>query len=373
VVGGKVYVGSLDTNLYCLDADDGNVDWTYKTEGYITSSPAVVDGAVYIISQEPDSGALYKLEAANGSLIWKKALPYQKEFMGGTDMHASPTVADGMVFAASNTKEYYGINAESGNIEWTYRNEAASEFIVCSPVYKDGKLFIVDHFAIVCLDAKNGNAVWSNYLGEELYVSPSYADGKLYVITDQRSVYVLNATNGEKLASFGTSSNSYSSPAIYEGRVYVGNNDWNVYCLAESPPIESNFAIEFTKPKFALGESVNGVGYLAPSYPNQTIQLSIIKPDGSVIDQQVVTSIKGAFNFTFTPDVAGDWAVAAQWHSDKGYYTSAHSEQVPVEVSSERIGNLPMEYAVVGGIVIIIVIVGIAVFFYMRQPKTVKV
>ena len=119
---------------------------------------------------------------------------------------------------------------------------------------------------------------------------------------------------------------------------------------------------------------MDGFGNLFPGYPNASIIVSFIKPDGSVIDLQIVTSNKGAFNFTYTPDVAGNWAVAAQWHSDKGYYTSAVSEQVPMEVSSEPIegGNLPKEYAVAAGIVIIIVIVSIAVFFYMKQPKTIK-
>ena len=237
VVGGKVYVGSLDTNVYCLDDRDGKVVWTYKTDGYITSSPAVVDGAVYVVSQEPESGALYKLDASDGSFVWKREIPYEIVLTGGTDMHASPTVADGMVFASSNVKEYYGINAATGSIEWTYRTSAAGEFIICSPVYKDGKLFIVDHFSIVCADAKTGSAVWSTYLGEELYISPSYADGKLYIVTDQRSVYLLNATDGEKLGVFGTGSNSWSSPTISEGRVYVGCNDWNVYCLAEYPAV----------------------------------------------------------------------------------------------------------------------------------------
>ncbi len=62
--------------------------------------------------------------------------------MGGTDLHASPTVADGMVFTSSNAKEYYGINATTGKIEWTYRAEGAEEFILCSPIYKDGKLYL---------------------------------------------------------------------------------------------------------------------------------------------------------------------------------------------------------------------------------------
>jgi outer membrane protein assembly factor BamB len=138
-----------------------------------------------------------------------------------------------MVFAASNIEAYYGINAATGEVVWTYRDEAAKEFIVCSPVYNDGKVFLIDKFSIVCVDSKTGQPLWSAYLGEELYVSPSYADGKLYVVTDQRSVYVLDATNGAKLGRFVTSSNSWSAPSLYGGRLYVGNNDWNVYCLAD--------------------------------------------------------------------------------------------------------------------------------------------
>lgn len=368
VVGGRVYVGSLDTNVYCLDADDGGVEWTFKTEGYITSSPAVVDGAVYVTSQEPDSGALYKLDAISGSLIWKKELPYQEIYMGGTDMHASPTVADGMVFVASNIKEYYGINAATGNIEWTYRNDAAGEFIVCSPVYEDGKLFIVDHFSIVCVDAKNGNTVWSTYLGEELYDSPSYADGKLYVITDQRSVYVLNATDGEKQAAFSTSSNSYSSPTIYEGRVYVGSNDWTVYCLIGNPPATSNITLELPS-QVSVGESLNGVGYLSPAYPNASISMSFVKPDGSVTDLQVTTSKKGAFNFTYTPDVAGNWAVSAQWHSDESYCTSADSEPVLMEVKAAST-EIPAELVIVAIIAIVVVLAVFLGYVFIRKGKT---
>ena len=234
VVGGRVYVGSLDKNVYCLNAVSGDIIWTYKTLGYITSSPAVVDGALYITSQEPDAGALYKLDASSGDLVWKKTLPYYVTLGGGTDMHGSPVVADGMVIVSSNMGAYYAINVATGEIEWTFRDEAARELIVCSPVYHNGEVFLIDKYSIVSVNAKNGQPLWSTFLNEELYVSPTYADGKLYVVTDQRSIYVLNATNGEKLSFFKTSSNSWSAASLYDGKLYVGNNDWNVYCLADS-------------------------------------------------------------------------------------------------------------------------------------------
>jgi outer membrane protein assembly factor BamB len=370
VVGDRVYVGSLDTNVYCLDANSGNVNWTYKTEGYITSSPAVADGAVYVISQEPASGALYKLDAKTGSFIWKTELPYQTVFTGGTDMHASPTVADGMVFASSNAMVYYGIDAASGNIEWTYRNPSAQEFIICSTIYKDDKLFLIDKFSIVCVDAKNGHPVWETYLGDELYVSPSYADGKLYIVTDQRSIYVLNATNGEKLSRFETGSNSWSAPTLYERKLYAGNNDWNVYCLSESPVLNSSLTIELAATKIGLGEKATGFGYLIPEMANTPIVVSFVKPNGTVSDVKVATFETGTFNFSYTPDVAGNWTVVAQWQSDRSYYASSYSKLALLEVTETSENELPAEYiyaAVIASVAIVVVV--LLGYAYVKRGK----
>ena len=368
IVDGKVYVGSLDTNVYCLDAEDGDVEWTFKTEGYITSSPAVVDGAVYVVSEEPETGALYKLNAADGSFIWKRELPYEEIQTGGTDLHASPVVVDGMVFAASNVKQYHGINTETGDIEWTYTTSGVGEFIVCSPAYNDGQLFLVDHYSIVCVDSATGFAVWSTYLGEELYVSPTYADGKVYVVTDQRSVYVLNATDGAKLSVFNTASNSWSSATVYEGMVYVGSNDWNVYCLAGYPATNSTITIELPE-QVSVGESVTGSGSLSPAYPNASITVSIVKPDGSVTDLQVTTSKTAAFNFTCTPDVAGNWTVAAQWQTDKSYYTSAYSENAIIQVTETSQANVPLTVIAIAVIAFAVVLAFLGFIFIKRAKK----
>jgi outer membrane protein assembly factor BamB len=367
VVAGKVYVGSLDTDVYCFDAVDGSVYWTFNTEGYITSSPAVVDGAVYIVSEEPSTGALYKLNADDGSFIWKRELPYELIQTGGTDMHASPTVADGMVFTSSNVKKYYAINTVSSSLEWTYQTSGAGEFIVCSPPYENGKLIVVDHYSIVCVNASNGEALWSTYLGEELYDSPSYADGKVYVVTDQRSVYVLNATDGEKLSFFKAESNSYSSCSIYEGMVYVGSNDWNVYCLAEDPATTGTVSFELPA-QAAVGEEVSGSGYLNPAYPNASVTVSFVKPDGSYTDMQVVTSKQGVFNFTLNPDVTGNWTVAAQWQTDKSYYTSAYGIAV-VDVTDASQTNIPSAVIVVVVIAFSVVLAILGFFVIKRSAK----
>ena len=370
VVGSRVYVGCLDSYVYCLDAYDGEVIWKHKTDGYITSSPAVDAGAVYVSSQEPVAGALYKLNANDGQLVWKKSIPYQRTFTGGTDMHASPTVAEGMVFASSNVKEYYGIDVLTGETVWTYRDESAEEFIVCSTIFMDGQLFLIDKFSIVCVDASSGNTVWATFLGEELYVSPSIADGKIYVVTDQRSVFVVNATNGEKLGYCGTGSNSWSSPTIYERRVYFGNNDWKVYCLSELPHLESSITSELSSLEIVLGDSVRVDGQVQPPMSEASILISFVRPDSVVEDFLTLASAKGEYAFEYIPNVVGNWTVIAQWQSDKGYYASAYSEPTILQVSdSQSIFTVPTAYLYLTAMALIAAGFGMVLYTRFRRNK----
>ncbi|MCW4004583.1 MAG: PQQ-binding-like beta-propeller repeat protein [Candidatus Bathyarchaeota archaeon] len=82
VVNGKVYTGADDGNIYCLDAITGaklwntsaggiskNILWNSIAVVYVRSSPAVSGGRVYVGSLD---GNLYCLDANNGNVIWKR-------------------------------------------------------------------------------------------------------------------------------------------------------------------------------------------------------------------------------------------------------------------------------------------------------------
>ncbi|HUK85610.1 MAG TPA: PQQ-binding-like beta-propeller repeat protein, partial [Candidatus Acidoferrum sp.] len=56
--GGYVYVGGWDNNVYCLNASNGASEWTYTTQGHVSSSPAVSAGIVYIGSWDHQIYAL---------------------------------------------------------------------------------------------------------------------------------------------------------------------------------------------------------------------------------------------------------------------------------------------------------------------------
>jgi outer membrane protein assembly factor BamB len=96
---------------------------------------------------------------------------------------------------------------------------------------KNGKLYVIDKFDIACLNASTGDKIWGSYSGDELYVAPSYADNRIYVVTSQRHMFIIDAITGEKFLAYTTPSASWSSPTPINGRLYIGNNDWNIYCL----------------------------------------------------------------------------------------------------------------------------------------------
>ncbi len=110
VVGGVVYVGSDDGNVYALSASDGSKLWNYSAGyyNYVDSSPAVVGGVVYVGS---DDGNVYALKAASGAKLWNYTV--------GTAVDSSPAVVNGVVYIgsevstlsfSSSTGEVYALN-----------------------------------------------------------------------------------------------------------------------------------------------------------------------------------------------------------------------------------------------------------------------
>jgi len=63
VINDKVYVGSSNHKVYCLDANTGLKLWTFLTNDFVYSSPAVAYGKVYIGS---NNCKLYCLDADTG-------------------------------------------------------------------------------------------------------------------------------------------------------------------------------------------------------------------------------------------------------------------------------------------------------------------
>jgi len=273
VADGKVYVGSHDCNVYCLNAATGDLIWTYTTGDLVLSSPAVADGNVYVGSHDYN---VYCLPAndPNGDGVIDSCEVIWICTTGG-EVVSSPALADGKVYVASYDDNVYCLPQndpngdgviDSNEVIWTY---ATDSWVGSSPAVADGKVYVgsgVFDTNVYCLPANDPNGdgviedsevIWSYTTGGRVYSSPAVADGKVYVGSDDNKVYCLPADdpNGdgviddnEVIWSYTTLDDVFSSPAVAYGKVYVGSDDNKVYCLPADDPngdgvIDSNEVI----------------------------------------------------------------------------------------------------------------------------------
>jgi len=219
IYNGNVYMGSVDSYIYCLSAENGNLTWKYKTGHEVWSSPAIYNGKVYIGS---DDTYIYCLNAVNGSLVWR----YETE----SSVFSSPTISNGKVYVGSWDTYIYCLNADDGSLVWKYKTGGGVE---SSPTISNGNVYIgsVDSY-IYCLSADNGILIWKYGTGKSIYSSsPTISNGKVYVGSLDAYIYCLNADDGSLVWKYKTGYEVWSSPTISNGNVYVGSWDTYIYCL----------------------------------------------------------------------------------------------------------------------------------------------
>jgi outer membrane protein assembly factor BamB len=218
VDNGKVYFGSSDGNIHCINSVTGASIWTYLTGGFVDSSPAVAYGNVYDGSGD---GFVYCLNAVTGSFGWS--------YDTGSTYVYSPTVDNGRVYVGCMPGNVYCLDALTGGLLWTY---VTSNTVGDSLAVANGKVYVgCSNGNVYCLDALIGGLLWTYSTGAQVTSSPAVANGKVYVGSDDYNVYCLEATSGAFVWSYATGGTVGSSPAVTNGKVYVGSWDGNVYCL----------------------------------------------------------------------------------------------------------------------------------------------
>ena len=220
IVNGCVFVGSKDYNIYCLNASNGQLVWNFTTGGEVDSSPAVYNGCVFVGS---DDGWFYCIDTTTGMPIWISLV--------GGQVRSSPTVLDGCVYVGSGKHDVFCLNASNGDLVWTF---STSNRVDSSPAISDNVVYVAtDDFHVYALNASTGDELWNHHTGSVIS-SPCVNDGYVYVGSYDGYVCCLNAATGEQVWQYQTEGCVSSSPAVAYGCVFVGSEDSKVYCLNAS-------------------------------------------------------------------------------------------------------------------------------------------
>ena len=176
--GDKAYVISGSGDVVCLNIQDGKIVWKVeagkvygrKTGNWGTSEcPLVFDNKV-IYTPAGDQTTMVALNKENGELIWKTTA------FGDVGAYVSPLLISykgKRQIVGSTAKHIFGVNPESGEIEWSFGEWGPSDrdakwpnIAPNTPIFKDGKLFFCHGYNIngvmlqLADDLKSVSVVW---------------------------------------------------------------------------------------------------------------------------------------------------------------------------------------------------------------------
>lgn len=113
VVEGTVYVGSDDAKLYAIDAASGETEWTYETGGPVVSSPAVLGRTVYVGS---DDGHLHAVSRDTGDRRWAYETHDRVRGPPTVEPDSGVAGADDLVAVGSDDGSVYALDAIDGTL-----------------------------------------------------------------------------------------------------------------------------------------------------------------------------------------------------------------------------------------------------------------
>src|SRR5918912_926145 len=113
VVGDRVYFGSADSYLYCLNTRDGSLIWSYKTEDSLKAAPTIIGDRVIASGLDHN---VYCLNRHDGTLLWV--------YKTGFEVDSSAAVIDGRVYFGGEDHFFYCLNLTDGSL--VYKQQVGS-------------------------------------------------------------------------------------------------------------------------------------------------------------------------------------------------------------------------------------------------------
>jgi outer membrane protein assembly factor BamB len=154
-----------------------------KDVGFGDSTPALVDGKIFIFTRQGGNEVLRCLDVSTGNELWKNSYAAD-EVTGPAARHpgprGTPAISDGKVVVLGATGIVSCYDTESGSLLWQYNeyaNMVPSYFTGVSPLLLDGTCYVNlggrDGSAMIAFDLRSGEILWMHKGIVPSYASPA--------------------------------------------------------------------------------------------------------------------------------------------------------------------------------------------------------
>lgn len=266
LVNGVLFVGSADHRLYALDAKTGKNRWEFKTDSGVASSPAVSEGTVYFSSYD---GAFYAVSAKDGKLRWKFQAGGERRF-AAKHLHgsqpasetmpdpfdtylSSPLVWHGSVYFGSGDGNIYALDATTGKVIWKFQT---GDVVHASPVISEGILYLGSWDSyFYALDGATGKEHWRFKTGEDpdthnqvgIQSSAVVAGGIVYFGCRDSKLYAIDSKTGKQVWVYDNKGSwVIASPLVQDGKLYFETSDSGMLHAVDAMTGAEFFSMKFS-------------------------------------------------------------------------------------------------------------------------------
>ncbi|HBJ37397.1 MAG TPA: hypothetical protein DDZ51_22120 [Planctomycetaceae bacterium] len=242
VLDGKLFVGYSDRDkVAALDATTGKHLWSFYTDAPVRLPPAGLDGRIYFTS---DDGQLYCVDANDGKLQWKfSGGPSQRKVIGNHRLvsawpaRGGVVIRDGNVYFASSIWPFmgvfiYSLDAETGSVQWV--NDSAGSIYIKQPhsapsfagIAPQGALVATEKYLVIP-GGRSVPAVFDRETGELKYYelnAGGKGTGGTFVIADESNFFVHTRLKGVREFNLETGDKTAfmpNEPVLYDSFVFT--------------------------------------------------------------------------------------------------------------------------------------------------------
>jgi outer membrane protein assembly factor BamB len=233
--------GDQDAEAYLVALDQATgkerwrVDRPNRTRSYCApliiqaagKTQMVLTGSLCVTSYDPDTG----------KLLWIVNGPTEQYV-------ASPVYANGLVFITTGFPEFHNMairpdgegNVTKTHVAWHEHVNPRKASYVPSPAAFDRWFYVItDKGFLNCFEAKRGDRLYLEQLGNHHSGSPVVAGGHLYMTDDDGVTYVIKAGGTFDVVSRNPlGEKCFSSPAIARGQIFI-RTQGHLVCIGAGP------------------------------------------------------------------------------------------------------------------------------------------
>ena len=214
--------------VVALDRRDGTEKWRYNrslepVKGFAFCTPLLVEveGRTQVISSGAD--AVVGLVPQTGEEIWKV------RYKGGYSVVPRPVTGQGMVFVCtgydSPTLLAIRLAGARGDVTDSHLAWKLTKRVPLnpSPLLINDLLYLVsDDGVMSCVEAGSGETVWQQRIGGAYSSSPTWANGRIYVQSEEGETLVIEpGREFHEVARSQVGERTFASYAVAGGAIYL--------------------------------------------------------------------------------------------------------------------------------------------------------